>query len=182
MLLLLLLLLRLRVRQTLLITEELPLETIILRLQRHNFASHLLIVHATHIVVLVVGRLKEQVTLVPFYPDSQLPLVCEVWTVILLHLVHIHVSLHDDTFIDGLLNIVAAERFAGQSNRRDVWSLAPQQVCRPTNVPAHMKNISKISTFQHLLDIFTTYSECLICLEKNMHSLIIFYYYKIILF
>lgn len=147
LLLLLLLLLRLGVRQTLLIAEELPLEAIIFRLQRHDFASHLLIVHATHIVVLVISRLKEQVTLVPFYPDSQLSLVCEVWTVILLHLVHIHVSLHDDTFIGGLLNIVAAERFAGQSNRRDVWSLAPQQVCRPTNVPAQVKNVSFVSIF-----------------------------------
>lgn len=142
--LLLLLLLRLRVRQTLLVAEELPLEAVVLRLQRHDFASHLLIVHATHIVVLVIGRLEEQVTLVPFYPDPQLSLVCEVWTVILLHLVHIHVSLHDDTLIGGFLNIVAAERFAGQSNRRDVWSLAPQQVCRPTNVPTQTKNVSKI--------------------------------------
>lgn len=57
--LLLLLLLRLRVRQTLLVAKELPLEAIVFRLQRHDFASHLLIVHATHIVVLVIGRLKE---------------------------------------------------------------------------------------------------------------------------
>jgi hypothetical protein len=33
------------------------------------------------------------------------------------------------------LNVVAAEWFARQSNRHDVWSLAPQQICRPTDVP-----------------------------------------------
>lgn len=69
LMLLLLLLLRLRVRQALLVTEQLPLQTVVLRLQRGDFPSHLLIVDAAHVVVFVVGCLEQQVALVPFQPD-----------------------------------------------------------------------------------------------------------------
>lgn len=142
--LLLLLLLRLCIRQTLLIAEQLPLEAVILRLQRHDLASHLLIMDATYVVVLVISRLKEQVTFVPFQPNPQLALIREIWTMILLHFIHVYVCLHDNTLVDRLLHVVAAERFAGQPNRRDVWSLAPQQICRPTDIPMQTKSISKI--------------------------------------
>ena len=67
--LLLLLLLRLCICQALLIAEQLPLETVILCLQRYDLTSHLLIVYATYVVVLVVGRLKKHVALVPFQSD-----------------------------------------------------------------------------------------------------------------
>lgn len=75
LLLLLLLLLRLSVRQALLVTEQLPLQAVILCLQRGYLASHLLIVDPAHVVVFVVGCLEQQVALVPLQPDPQLTLV-----------------------------------------------------------------------------------------------------------
>lgn len=151
----LLLLLRLCVRKALLIAEQLSLETIILRLQRHDLTSHLLIVHATHVVVFVIGRLEEQVALMPFQPNPQLSFIRKIRTVILLNFVRVHASLHDDTLVDGLLNIVAAERFAGQSNHRGVWSLAPQQVCRPTDVPTRTRNTARRILIKSILQDYS---------------------------
>lgn len=128
MLLLLLLLLRLRVSEALLIAEQLPLQAVILRLEEGDLPSHLLIVDAAHVVVLVVGRLEQQVALVPLKPDPQLPFVGQERTVIFFHLVRVEIRLHYDTFVRGLLGVVTAERGPRQADRGHVRLLVAEKI------------------------------------------------------
>lgn len=128
LLLLLLLLLGLGVGQALLVPEQLPLQAVVLSLEGRYLAPHLLIVDATHVVVLVVGRLEQQMALVPLQTDAKLALIREEGTVVVLHLVRIQVRFHDYAFVGGLLGVVAAERGTRQAHGYLAGLLVPQQV------------------------------------------------------